>query len=137
MGEKEIIYEDEFNRWAEAWEIDPDTDDMTQLDRDDFNIQKSQIIKAMKKGRMKYNDETESMEYTVSRSNVTMDKPISMRRPKGATYISMDKYKDREGVHKTFSMMAEMCGVPVAVLSNLDGIDLKPLMAVASIFLGL
>ncbi len=135
MGEKEIIYEDEFNRWAEAWEIDPDTDDMTQLDRDDFNIQKSQIIKAMKKGRMKYNDETEAMEYTVSRSSVTMDKPICMKRSKGSTYISMDKYKDREGVHKTFSMMASMCGVPVAILSNLDGIDLKPLMAVATLFL--
>ena len=135
MGEKEIIYEDEFNRWAEAWEIDPDTDDMTQLDKDDFIIQKAQIIKAMKKGRMKYIDETEAMEYTVSRSKVAMDKPISMRRSKGTSYIGMDKYKDREGVHKTFSMMAEMCGVPVAVLSNLDGIDLKPLMAVANIFL--
>ena len=137
MGDEEIIYEDEFNRWAEAWEIDPDTDDMTQLDKDDFKVQKAQIIKAMKKGRMKYNDETEAMEYTVSRSDIDMTKSISMKRPKGATYINMDKYKEREGIHKTFSMMAEMCGLPVAIISKLDGIDLKPIMAVATIFLSM
>ena len=137
MGDEEIIYEDEFNRWAEAWEIDPDTDDMTQLDKDDFKVQKAQIIKAMKKGRMKYNDETDAMEYTVSRSEIDMTKPISMKRPKGSTYISMDKYKDREIVHKTFYVMAEMCGIPVAVLSKLDGIDIKPIQAVATIFLSM
>ena len=137
MGDKEIIYEDEFNRWAEAWEIDPDTDDMTQLDKDDFKIQKAQIIKAMKKGRMKYIDETEAMEYTISRSDIEMTKPILMKRPQGVTYLNMDKYKERETVHKTLSMVAEMCGLPVAIISKLDGIDIKPIMAVATIFLSM
>lgn len=137
MGDEEIIYEDEFNRWAEAWEIDPETEDMTQLDKDDFKIQKAQIIKAMKKGRMKYNEETEAMEYTVSRSDIEMTKPILMKRPQGGTYLNMDRYKEREITHKTFSMISEMCGLPVAVISKLDGIDIKPIMAVATIFLSM
>ena len=135
MGDKEIIYEDEFNRWAESWEIDTDIEDMTEDDRDDFRAQKNQIIRAMKKDRLKYNNETQCMEYTVSRSNVEIEKDICLKRPVIGTYMQMDKYKEREISHKGISILSEMSGLPIALLSKLDMIDGKPLMAIATLFL--
>ena len=133
MGDKEIIYEDEFNRWAEAWEIDTDTENMIEEDRDDFRGHKAKIINAMKRGRLIYKDDEDILEYTLAKSEE--NKVVKIARPRGRALIEMDRYKDREGVHKTYAVLGAMTMKEPKFFSNLDGIDLKPFMSVVALFL--
>lgn len=125
---------DEFVRFCEDWEIDCDESGMTQDDKIDFQSQKSKIVNAIMKGRMIY--ENECLKYTVSdKSEKLAGNEVTIKRPKGAAYMEMDRFKDREGVHKTYAVLAAMTGQPDSFFAKLDGIDLKPFMAVVTLFL--
>lgn len=131
MGDEKIIYEDEFNRWAEAWEIDIDVDDMTEEDRDGFRGHKQKLINAMKRGRLVYKDDEDILEYTLLKSEGV----IKIVRPKGAGIMEADRYKAREGVHQIYAILGSMTAKPTNFFSNLDGIDLKPFLSVVALFL--
>ena len=136
MGENKesnFVHESEFDRWAEAWEIDTDVDNMTEEDRDGFRTEKGKLIKAMKRGRLVYDDDKDVLIYTTCKK----DEPenIEIARPKGDGLMAMDKYKDREGVHKTYAVLGQMTKKSPAFFSGLDGIDLKPFLSVVSLFL--
>ena len=134
MGEddKNVIYEDEFTHWAEAWEIDTDVDDMTEEDRDDFRGHKHKLINAMKRGRLVYKEDEDILEYTLLKS----EGMVTIARPKGAGIMEADRYKQREGVHQTYAILGAMTGKPTNFFSNLDAIDLKPFLSVVSLFFG-
>lgn len=123
--------ESEFLKWAEDWEIDTATEDMNDEEKTDFEGQKIKIIRAMRYGRMAYDGESENLKYT---GKYALEE-VSIKRPKGAALMAMDKYKDREGVHKTYAVMAAMTGKDASYFSRLDGIDLKPHLAVVTLFL--
>lgn len=124
-----------FFQFCEDWEIDCDETGMSQDDKIDFDREKAKIVNAIMKGRMIY--ENECLIYTVSQksSEKTAGKEIKIQRPKGAAYMEMDRFKEREGVHKTYAVLAVMTGQSSAFFANLDGIDLKPFMAVVTLFL--
>jgi len=122
----------EFLRFCEEWEIDADTADMNEDDKVGFEQQKSKILKAIVKGRLAVNDDG-SLTYTLSRSSENID--VIIKRPGGAALMEMDKYKDRESMHKIYSVLGSMTGKPPSFFSNLDGIDLKPFTAVVALFL--
>ena len=123
--------EAEFLKWAEDWEIDTATENMDEEEKADFEGQKIKIIRAMRHGRMSYDRESEALKYI---GKFATDE-VSIKRPKGAALMAMDKYKDREGVHKTYAVMGAMTGKDAAYFSRLDGIDLKPHLAVITLFL--
>lgn len=123
--------EDEFNAWAEDWEIDTDTEDMNDEDKTGFNTQKLKLIRAMRFGRLEYDREDETLKYTGKHK----EGEVKIKRPGGAALMAMDKYKDREGVHMQYAVLAAMTGKSSGYFSSLDGIDLKPYMAVVALFL--
>jgi hypothetical protein len=129
--EDKSIHDAEFDRWAEAWEIDIDAESMTEEDRDDFRGHKAKLTNAMKRGRLVYEDETDSLKYTLAKS----EGEVRIERPRGSALIAMDKYKDREGVHKTYAVLGVMTKKEPKFFSNLDGIDLKPFLSVVALFL--
>lgn len=131
--EKESIYESDFDRWAEAWEIDTDIESMTEEDRDGFRAEKAKLVNAMKRGRLVYDDTEDVLIYTTDKQDE--NESVKIKRPKGAGLMEMDKYKDREGVHKTYAVLGTMTGKSPRFFSNLDGIDLKPFLSVVTLFL--
>jgi len=124
----------EFERFCSAWEIDTDVADMDEEDRDSFNDQKRKIVKAICLGRLVFN-ENEELEYKLAYPEKVDCNSVTLTRPDGAAFMSMDKYKEKEGTHKTFSVLAMSMQKNPSFLSRLDAIDIKPLMAVMNIFL--
>jgi hypothetical protein len=55
----------EFNNFCERWDIDNDIESLSDEDKTGFESQKSQIIKAIKKGRLSVNDDG-TLNYTFS-----------------------------------------------------------------------
>lgn len=124
----------EFEKFCDAWEIDNDTAGMNDEDKTAFEGQKAKIINSIKRGRFLF--ESDKVVYTVSdKTEKHAGEKITIERPKGAALMEMDKYKDREGVHKTYSVLAAMSGKEPKFISWLDGIDVKPLLAVVTLFL--
>ena len=123
--------EQEFQTWADAWEIDTEVENMNEEEREDYEGQKVKILRAMRFGRMCYEQEADRLVYT----GAYMDDPLPIVRPKGAGLMEMDRYKDREGVHKTYAVLGTMTKKNAAFFAKLDGIDLKPILAVLTLFL--
>lgn len=124
-----------FDQFCEDWEIDNETADMTDEEKTDFEALKTKIIYAIKKGRLVFEDG--SFKYTVSeKSNEKFSgQEVVIKRPLGDAYMEMDKYKDRQGVHKTYAVLAAMSKKNSSFFASLDGIDLKPLIAIVTLFL--
>ncbi|MBP7735954.1 MAG: hypothetical protein KA369_08280 [Spirochaetes bacterium] len=125
----------EFNRLCEAWEIDNDTENMTEEDRSSFNGQKAKILNAVRRGRLIVEEDGEVLTYTFAKADTAGCERITIKRPNGAGIISMDRYKDREGIHKTYAVLASMTGKDTSFFSKLDGIDIKVPLAVVALFL--
>jgi hypothetical protein len=128
---------DDFNRFTDAWEIDVEESGLNNEEKIDIKKLKRQIIKAIQLGRLCYNQEDDSIQYTFSdKSQVTeANKTISIRRPKGSAYLSIDQFKDNQDTHKMYNILAMMSGKPIQFFANIDGIDLKPLQAIMTLFL--
>jgi hypothetical protein len=123
--------ENEFDNWAESWEIDTDIENFDDEEKTDFKTQKNKIIKAFRYGRLRFNEEDETLIYNC----IDIEKEVIIKRPKGRSLMQMDKYKDRESVHKTYAVLGAMTGKLPKFFSEMDGIDLKPFMAVVTLFL--
>ena len=128
------IAEQEFNRFCDLWEIDNDVENMNDEDRNAFNSQKFKIINSIKRGRLILEDD-ESLTYIFARPELSGCETIKISRPVGSGLIAMDRYKDREGMHKTYAVLGGMTGKDASFFSKLDGIDLKLFMAVIALFL--
>lgn len=127
--------EDEFQRFCDDWEIDSDTSGMSEDDQTGFESQKSQIVKAIRLGRMIINNDR-TLTYIFSDfSDKNKGEEIIIKRPKGSSYMEMDGFKDNQLIRKTYSVLAAMTGKEVRYFSNIDGGDLKPLQAVITLFL--
>ena len=126
--------QNEFDRWAEGWHIDTDVESMEAEDKTSFEVQKRKIMQAMMKGKLAVNDD---LSLTITLIEPVMEKPaLTMSIPRGTAYNAMDKHKERESVHKIASFMANACGVPPQIFSNMDGRDYKIFHAVTLLFLG-
>lgn len=119
---------EEFKNFCESWEIDNDTANMNDEDKTAFQGHEAKIINAIKKGRLKCGED-DTMIYTLDGQD------INISIPKGAALMEMDKYKDREGVHKTYAILGAMTGKNAAFFSNMDGRHLKVFMSVVALFL--
>lgn len=124
---------EEFNRFCEDWEIDFDESGMNAEEKVDFQSIKNKILKAIQKGRLAFDNGV--LIYTISRTEKFIGQQVHIRRPQGAAYMEMDRYKDQEGVHKIYAVLGAMTGKEPSFFANMDGIDIKPFQSIVSLFL--
>ena len=126
---------EEFEKICDSWEIDIDEVSMDHEEKVDIKGIKAKIIKAIRLGRLVYND-NEIMTYIVSnKSDDLGGKELTIKRPKGKALTAMDQFKEQAGVTKGYAFLASMISQPIQFLNNLDGIDVKPLLALSTLFL--
>lgn len=124
---------EDFNRFADVWEIDTDVESMGEDDRKSFEEQKRKIVKAITIGRASV-DTDGNIVYSLKDPVNGVDS-VTLKMPRGEGYMEMDRYKEQASVHKFMAVMGSMTGKPVKVFSNMSGIDLKFCMAVSALFL--
>jgi hypothetical protein len=65
------------------------------------------------------------------------EETVTIKRPIGNAFSSMDSFKERESVHKLHGYMSAMTGKEVKYFSKIDVIDWKFFNDIASLFLSL
>jgi hypothetical protein len=129
--------EAEFNRYCENNGIENDESAMNDEERDSFADIKKRFIDCCMEGRVEV-DGT-SVKYIISKFSDQgfSGETITIRRPTGNAFSSMDSFKDRESIHKLHGYMSAMTGKDVKFFSKIDISDWKFFNAIASLFLSL
>jgi len=127
------VAEDEFNRFLDVMEIDADSSNMNDEDRQSFEQQKSRVVNAIMYGDMVINESGEPV-YTPSRSE--NKDAITFHEPTGASLMAMDMKKKTQDVSKMFATMADFTATPVKVFAKMKIKDLNVCLAVTTLFLG-
>jgi hypothetical protein len=133
--EKEIsLAEQEFSNYCEANGFEHEEDDMNDDDKKNFIKIKKRFIKAVDEGRLVV-DGT-NLIYTVSaRSEFMGGKKITVRRPIGKDFLSMDGFKDTHSMVKFQSFIASFCDIKGSDVAKLDIADRQFLQDVGTLFL--
>ncbi len=126
--------EAEFDRFVERWEIDGDTETMNEESRDGFEAHQRTITRAIVRGRLVFDDEAHATIKLPHTTELEMSE-VTLVVPTGAAMLKWDNYKDRQNVHKMNAMLGAMSNQNPHVFSKIDARDLKPIMAVATLFL--
>ena len=126
--------EQEFESWAEAWDIETDTSDFDEDDLEQYKALKKKIIKAVKQGRASFIEDFEKIKYTLRfpRGEITH---IVLEMPEGDALTATDKYKPHEQIKKQNAFIARMANQPPSIITKLKVADLKFLQAVTALFL--
>ena len=125
-----------FDQFCEDWEIEPDELDLSEDEKIDFRGHRDKIVKAIMKGRLVFLSDSSCFEYTISqKSEKHAGNLITVKRPKGKTLRQSDRAKEGKNVEKTYMILASMLGDNLNLIDQLDMIDLKPLLAISSLFL--
>lgn len=122
----------EFDRWAEAMDLDLDTEAMSQDDREGAALQKHRIIKALQRGRLVINDKGEA-EYTPHHIDVGT---LTFSMHSGSALMAMDASKAGKDMRKTFAVMGEITKVHSKTFADMMGPDLNVCLAITLLFLG-
>ena len=136
MAENKVsveMAEQEFDRFAEAMDLEFDTSNMDQEDVKGFGHNKGIIIKAIQKGALVIDDKGQPV-YTPQRTSDV--KPIVFHEPTGASLMAMDGGKKTEDVKKLYHVMADVTERDAKLFSSMKMADLKVCMAVITLFLG-
>lgn len=123
----------EFERWAEAWDIDIDREYMDDEDKSTFDNLRSRIERNIMRGRLVVSKDGEQIVQNLHKGG---PRPITYSMPKGAAWLTMDQHKERQSMHKVFGYLAAMAGEPIRYFSNLDGPDVKVAQDIGLLFLG-
>lgn len=124
----------EFDRFIEIWEIDGDTAAMDEESREGFEDHKRKLVRGIMRGAILIDGEglvTIRLKHT---TQLELES-ITLKIPTGEALLRWDKYKDRQNVHKLNALLGAMCGQPPVIFAKMDARDLKPAMAVATLFL--
>jgi hypothetical protein len=122
----------EFERWAETWDIDTAEGFMAEDEREVFKGMRSRLERKIRAGALVIDDEG-NPHFTPQFSDVPA---MTFKIPTGADRLGWDKYKERESIHRIFSSLGSMTGQASAVFSRMDGRDLKVAEAIALLYLG-
>lgn len=128
------VAENDFNRWAEAWDIDTDREYMDAEDREDFDNMRTRMIRAIQRGRLVISETADEVTQSLHRP-LGETAEVTYRIPSGSAWLTMDQHKEKQGMHKMFSYLGSMTGLPYKTFSNMDGRDLKLAQQVAALFM--
>ena len=128
------VAEVEFARFIDEWDIDANVDVMSGEDRESFEQHQGRIIKQVVNGSAVI-DENGNITYILKHPKGSTTEVV-FRVPGGDAYMAMDKFKDRQSIHKLYAFMGVMTKLPPAIFSNMDGRDIKFCQGIALLFLG-
>jgi len=118
------VAEEEFDRWADAMDLDFDESVMDEDEKKGFQRQKRRIVRELQAGSLIVNDSGEAV-FTPRNPASGYKEPITFHERTGATLMSVDRHKKGQDAAKSYAMMADMCGVSQKVFSGLVGNDVK------------
>jgi tRNA(Ile)-lysidine synthase TilS/MesJ len=135
--EKELsLAEQEVINYCEANGFEHEEEDMNDEDKSDFIKIKKRFIKTIDDGRLVVDGE--NLIYTVSeRSSSMAGKKITIRRPIGKDFLSMDGFKETQSMVKFQSFLASFCDIKGSDIARLDLLDRKFLQDIGALFLDL
>jgi hypothetical protein len=131
---KEIVdrqtAEQEFERFAEAMDLDLDFTGLDENDRRDSERDRQIFVKAVMVGRLAV--DADGRPVFTPKGGATA---ITFGEPKGHALVAMDNVKKSRDVGKMFASMADMTGTSAATFSGMGMADLKICMAIWTLFL--
>jgi hypothetical protein len=124
-----------FAEFADNWRIKTDTSKFKKDDLESFEQSKERIIDCYMDGRLE-NIDNKTLEYKFAFPEDIGCTSIKIRRPRGSTYMQADSGKKDDAMAKMFFMLSEMTGKNNAFYSKVDGVDIKTLTAITTLFFG-
>ena len=118
------VAEHEFDRFADAMDLDVDTSKMDEEDLTGFEKQKRRILKAIGNGSFLFKDAGEAV-YTPRHAKSKHKDAITFHERTGASLMAMDGKKKGHDVGKMYAVLADMCKVHSSVFAGLVGTDVK------------
>lgn len=128
------VAEAEFDIFALAWDLDTEVETMTEEDSEEYATAKRKIVRQIVGGRLSVNEDG-NLVYTLFEPVGSLTK-LTIKRPRGAAYVRMDKAKEGKTITKFIHLMSAATGQISTIFSRMDGVDMKFLQAVYSLFLG-
>lgn len=128
------VAEAEFERFAEAMDLDLDPSKMDEEDLTAFNKQKGRILRAVQRGALVFNEDGEAV-YTPYHPKSGHKEPITFHERTGASLMAMDGKKKGHDVAKTYAVLADMCKVHQNVFAGLVGPDVKTCEAIFALLM--
>ena len=125
--------EQEFANFCDANEIDHDELAMEDEDCEGFRKIKSRFIKAINEKRLVVDGM--KLVYTVSRFSETAGDKITISRPIGKDFLSMDGLKDTQQMHKFNAFLASITRKENSYISRLDFKDRGFLNDIGTLFI--
>ena len=126
--------EQEFQRFAELWDIETNTDRMNEQTAESFNTLRDRVVRAVCSGRATIEDDG-SLSYTL-REPVGDVTELTFRVPMGSAYMEMDNYKTRQSMRMLYAFLGAMTKQSSKVFVQMNGIDVKFAQGIATLFLG-
>jgi hypothetical protein len=114
----------EFDRWAEAMDLNLDVAKMNEKDLAAFSKQKGRVLIAIERGALVIGADGLAT-YTPQHPGSAHKDPITFNERTGASLMAMDGKGQNHDVAKTYAMMADMCGVNAKVFAGMVGTDAK------------
>lgn len=114
----------EFNRFADAMDIDIDTTTMDEQDLRAFQKQRNRMTLAIRKGALIVNEDGEAV-YTPRHPRTKNQEPLTFQERTGASLMVMDGKKKNHDVAKTYAIMGDLCGVHPNRFATMAGTDIK------------
>lgn len=118
------VAEQEFERWAEAMDLDLDTSAMDAEDLTGFAKQKRRILRAMGRGALVINEDGMAV-YTPQNRKTKSQEPLTFHERTGASLMAMDGKKKNADAAKTYAVMADMCKTHPSTFAGMVGEDVK------------
>ncbi len=135
MSEDKItaeMAEQEFERFAKAWDLDLDTADMDEEDEKSLADAKRPILRGIRLGFIRVDDNGD-LEIDLQFGTKAGEK-VSLQVNR-ADLLVMDKYKNKESVHKLNAYVSSLAGESPKFYSRLDPRDQKRIRAPVMLFL--
>lgn len=128
------VAELEFQRFAEAMDLDLDASRWDEDDRKSFEDTKRRVMRAMESGALIINEKGEPV-YTLRDPPAKSAESVTFHEPRGASYMEMDQKKKGHDVAKTHAVMANMTRTSPALFASLANRDYRVCTALMALFL--
>ena len=125
----------EFENWAEAMDLDVETEFMSDEDKASFETQKRRLIRAITVGSLTFDDDSQAV-YTPQNKNSKHDQPITFKERTGASMMAADNTKKGKDAAKMMAVMADITGLHSKNFAGLVGVDIKVCEAISCLLMG-
>ena len=125
------VAEHEFERFAEAMDLDFDPAGWDDDDLSSFDKAKKTLVGAIVAGRLVVDEEGQPVFSPIGGGTITF------HEPNGAALMAMDQKKKGHDIGKLFATMAAMTKQSIKRFANMPNRDLKVCTAITTLFFGL